>query len=111
MKMRANYILVDPESWPQAKIGSIVLPQTDKGKTFARGTVMEVGPGLFLPNGERPPIEAKPGDHVLYFKASAAGIIVQGKEMHIIQEREMLAVLESNDFNEIKTEGESDASD
>ena len=105
MKMRANYILIETETWVEQKVGSIAIPTAAKN-AFARGIVKGVGPGLFLPNGERPPIEAEVGDHVLYFKASAAGIVVSGQEMHIVQEREILAILEPNDFTD---EGDSDA--
>lgn len=107
MKMRANNILVDPEGWPTQKLGLILLPDNNESKAkFARGVVKEVGPGLWLHNGERPPIEVNVGDHVLYFKAGAASIVVQKTEMHIIQEREILAILEPGDFGELN-EGES----
>lgn len=99
MQMRANYILVEPEGWPTQQLGLIVLPDNQEAKAkFARGLVKEVGPGLWLHNGERPPIEVDVGDHVLYFKAGAASIIVQKTEMHIIQEREILAILKPGDF-------------
>ena len=101
MKMKANNILVDPEPWTTKKLGSIILPDTEKsGKQFAKGIVREVGPGLWLHNGERPPIEVEVGDHVLYFKAGAVDIIVGGQEMHIVQESEILAVLEEGDFSD-----------
>jgi len=114
MKMRANYILVKPEGWPTQKLGTIVLPDNSEAKAkFARGQVLEVGPGLWLHNGDRPPIEANVGDHVLYFKAAAASIIVQGTESHIIQEREILAILDPGDFGSISNhkQGDSDVSD
>ena len=44
--------------------------------------------------------EVDVGDHVLYFKAGAANIVVQGKEMHIVQEKDALAILEPGDFND-----------
>lgn len=103
MKMLANNILVDPEGWPTQKLGSIILPDNQAAKErFARGIVTEVGPGLWLHNGDRPPIEVSVGDHVLYFKASAAKIVVRNKEMDIIQEREILAILETGDFGDLK---------
>ena len=106
MKMLANYILVDPEPWAEAKQGSIILPDNQEARAkFSRGTVVEVGPGLWLHNGDRPSIEVNEGNHVLYFKAGAADIVVGGKSMHIVQEREILAILESGDFDD--NEGES----
>jgi len=111
MRMLANNILVDPEGWPTQKLGSIILPDNQESKErFARGVVTEVGPGLWLHNGDRPPIEVSVGDHVLYFKASAAKIVVQGKEMDIVQEREILAILDEGDFG-THDKGDSDAAD
>jgi len=81
--------------------------------SFDKGTVIEKGPGLYLSNGEQIAIEVDQGDRVLYFKKGAAPIIVNGKEMHIIQEREILAILEPGDFGTLndETEGESNATD
>jgi len=99
MEMRANYVLVNPEPWTEMKLGRIILPDNQEAKAkFTRGVVQKVGPGLWLPNGERPPVEVNEGDHILYFKAGAAKIVVQEREMDIIQEREILAILESGDF-------------
>lgn len=104
MIMKADYILVKPESWPEQKIGSVLLPDNQEvRKAFSRGTVRGVGPGLFLPNGERPPVEVQSGDHVLYFKAQASPIVVGGENMHIVNERQILAVLEPNDFGKQET--------
>jgi len=100
MRMRANYILVDPEPWTEQKLGTLVLPDGAKNK-FARGVVEAKGPGLFLPNGDQPPIEVEVGDHVLYFKAAAVPLIFEGKDVHIVQEREILAILEPGDFGNI----------
>jgi co-chaperonin GroES (HSP10) len=105
MKMLANYILVDPEPWTTQKLGSIVLPDNQEARTkFSKGKVLEVGPGLWLHNGDRPKVEVNPNDHVLYFKAGAAPIVVEGKEMHIIQEREVLAILGPGDFGTFEGE-------
>lgn len=102
MKMRANNVLVEPESWPTQKLGSILLPDNNQVKAkFARGIVKGVGPGLWLHSGDRPPIEVETEDHILYYKASAAPIVVQGREMHIVQEREILAILETGDFGDL----------
>ena len=101
MRMRANYILVDPEMWTESKIGVIVVPKEKKAQ-FARGVVKEVGPGLYLANGKQVPIEVDVGDHILYFHEGAAEIVVHGKTMHIVQERQILAILEPDDFGETK---------
>lgn len=101
MKMRANNVLVDPEMWTEQKIGAILLPDNQGAREkFARGTVIAVGPGLYLPGGEQIPIEVDVGDHILYFKAAAAEIVNQERPMHIVQEREILAILDPGEFND-----------
>ena len=93
MRMLANHILVAPLSWPEQRQGRILLPDNhDTRQSFTHGIVQATGPGLFLPNGERPPIEVQPGDHILYYSASGKPFIVQGTEMHLIQEREVIAI-------------------
>ena len=111
MKMLANNVLVDPQGWPTQKLGSIVLPDNQEARAkFAKGLVVAVGPGLWLHNGDRPPIEVSVGDHVLYFKASAAKIVVKKKEMDLVQERVLLAILEPGDFGIFNNdEGDSNA--
>lgn len=100
MEMRANNILVAPESPEEQSIGTILLPMKVQD-SFARGTVKAVGPGLWLQSGKQIPIEVAAGDRVLYFMESAAPLIVKGQNMHIIQEQQILAILEPKDFQDI----------
>ncbi len=99
MRMLADYILVNPDPWPEQRQGTILIPRgLETEKRFARGEVKGVGPGLCLANGDHSEVEVDPGDAILYFKVHAADIVVDGINMHIIQEREVLAILESGDF-------------
>lgn len=96
MRMLADYVLISPETRAEQKIGSIVLPDsTEKG--FTRGTVMEVGPGCFLPNGQQMPADIRSGDKVLYFKETACPVIVDNRDMHIVQERNIIGVFDRGD--------------
>lgn len=104
MKMLADNVLVRPEPWTTVKQGSILLPDTAKVKdTFARGEVKRVGPGLFHPNGDRPPIEVNVGDHILFYKRNGVPIIVSEEEHLIVSEREILAILGDDDFKNEET--------
>ncbi len=113
MKMKGDNILVNPETWPTQKLGSILLPESDTGKKYARGVVVAVGPGPYTINGVQLAIEFKVGDHILYFKQAAVDIVLNEKAMHIVVEREVLGVLEPGDFGELdkhdaeETEGET----
>src|SRR4051812_13914267 len=70
--------------------GGIVLPDTAKEKP-QRGKVLSVGPGKMLDSGERSPISLKEGDEVLFGKYSGTDIKVDGEEVKILRETDILA--------------------
>jgi chaperonin GroES len=72
--------------------GGIVLPDTAKEKP-QRGEVVACGPGKLLDNGKRAAMEVKPGDKVLFGKYSGNEVKVQGEELVIMREGDILAKL------------------
>jgi chaperonin GroES len=72
--------------------GGIVLPDTAKEKP-QKGKVLAVGPGRVLDSGQRVALEVKEGDKVLFAKYCGTEIQLDGKELMILQERDVLAVL------------------
>jgi chaperonin GroES len=70
--------------------GGIVLPDTAKEKP-QRGKVLSVGPGKLLDNGSRAEIALKEGDEVLFGKYSGSDIKVDGHEIKILRESDILA--------------------
>ena len=70
--------------------GGIVLPDTAKEKP-QRGKVLAVGPGKLLDSGERSPIGVEVGDEVLFGKYSGTEIKVDGEEVKILRESDILA--------------------
>jgi len=72
--------------------GGIVLPDTAKEKP-QKGKVLAVGPGRVLENGQRVALEVKEGDKVLFAKYGGTEIELDGKDLMILQERDVLAVL------------------
>lgn len=73
--------------------GGIVLPDTAKEKP-KRGTVLSVGPGRFLDTGVRQPPEVEEGDAVLFGSYAGTKVEVNGEELVIMDESEILAVCE-----------------
>ncbi len=73
--------------------GGIVLPDTAKEKP-KRGTVLSVGDGRLLDNGKRHPLQVKKGDQVLFSSYAGTEVKVEGEEMLIMDESDILAVLE-----------------
>ena len=70
--------------------GGIVLPDTAKEKP-QRGRVLSVGPGKMLDSGERSPVGVGEGDEVLFGKYSGTDIKVDGEEVKILRETDILA--------------------
>jgi chaperonin GroES len=70
--------------------GGIVLPDTAKEKP-QRGRVLAVGPGKLLDSGERAPIGVGEGDEVLFGKYSGTEIKLDGEEIKILRESDILA--------------------
>ena len=72
--------------------GGIVLPDAAKEKP-KKGTVLAVGDGRMLKDGTRVPFEVKVGDVVLFSSYSGTEIKVDGQELVLMDETEILAVL------------------
>lgn len=72
--------------------GGIVLPDSAKEKP-KRGTVLSVGEGRLLDNGERFPLQVREGDTVLFSSYAGTEVKVSGEEMLIMDENDILAVI------------------
>ena len=76
----------------QTKSG-IYLPDTAKEKP-QEGTVVAVGTGKVLENGNRLPLDVKVGDRVLFSKYAGTEVIYGGEEYLILRESDVLAIVE-----------------
>jgi chaperonin GroES len=74
--------------------GGIVIPDSAKEKPM-RGTVLAVGPGRVLPNGDVKALDVKKGDTILFGGYAGSDVKLDGKEYLIVNESEILAVLET----------------
>ena len=72
--------------------GGIIIPDSAKEKP-QEATVIAVGPGKALENGERSALDVKAGDKVLVGKYSGSDIKVDDNEYVILREDEILAVI------------------
>ena len=73
--------------------GGIVLPDSAKEKP-KRGTVLSVGEGRLLDTGKRKPLQVSKGDQVLFTSYSGTEVKVDGEEVIIMDESDILAVLD-----------------
>jgi chaperonin GroES len=70
----------------------IYLPDTAKEKP-QEGRVQAVGPGRLLDSGERAPMELKEGDRVLFAKYAGTEFKLDGEDLLILRESDILAVV------------------
>lgn len=73
--------------------GGIVLPDTAKEKP-KQGTVLSVGDGRLLESGKRQSLQVREGDRVLFSSYAGTEVKVDGQEMIIMDESDILAVVE-----------------
>jgi len=73
--------------------GGIVLPDTAKEKP-QKGEVVAVGEGKLLDNGKRQPPSVKKGDLVLFGKYAGTEVKVDGQELTILRESDLLAKID-----------------
>jgi chaperonin GroES len=94
MKIRplADKILIKRVEAQTVTTGGIVLPETAKEKP-RRGKIIALGDGKLLDSGERAEFEVKVGDEVLFSSYGGTEIKVDGEEMMIMEESDILAVL------------------
>jgi chaperonin GroES len=87
-------VVVKPAESEEKTSGGIVLPDKAKEKQ-QRGEVVAVGPGALLDNGERGELSVKVGDVVLFGKYAGTEVKIDGQELKIMRESDILAKIES----------------
>ena len=73
--------------------GGIIIPDTAKEKP-QEGEVIAVGPGARDESGKLVPLDVKAGDRVLFGKWSGTEVKIDGKDLLIMKESDILGVLE-----------------
>jgi chaperonin GroES len=73
--------------------GGIIIPDTAKEKP-QQGKVLAFGKGRFLQNGQIIPLIVKEGDRVLFARYAGSEVKVEGEELLIMREDDILAIFE-----------------
>ena len=73
--------------------GGIVIPDSATEKPI-KGEVLAVGNGKILDSGEQRALDVKTGDKVLFGKYSGTEVKVDGEELLVMKEDEVMAVIE-----------------
>jgi chaperonin GroES len=73
--------------------GGVIIPDTAKEKPM-QGEVIAVGPGARDENGKLQPLDVKAGDRILFGKWSGTEAKIDGEELLIMKESDIMGVLE-----------------
>ena len=73
--------------------GGIIIPDTAQEKPM-QGEIIAVGPGGRDESGKLIPIDLKPGDFVLFGKWSGTEVKIEGEELLIMKESDVMGVIE-----------------
>jgi chaperonin GroES len=90
LKPLDDRVVVKAAESEEKTAGGIVLPDNAKEKQ-QRGTVLAVGPGKLLDSGARAALSVKVGDEVLFGKYAGNDVKVNGEEVKIMRESDLLA--------------------
>ena len=90
LKPLADRVVVKPLEREKVSKGGVVLPDTVKEKP-QEGKVIAVGEGKLTDEGKRMPMDVKVGDIVIYAKYGGTEIKINGEELMILRESDILA--------------------
>ena len=96
MKLRplGDRVVVEPLAGEERTDSGLFIPETAKEKP-QQGTVIAVGPGSRKEEtAERIPMDVKVGDVVLFAKYGGTEFKIDGKELKILKESDLLAIVE-----------------
>ncbi|HLU28400.1 MAG TPA: co-chaperone GroES [Glycomyces sp.] len=89
----ADRVVVKPEAAEEKTAGGLIIPDTAKEKP-QKGTVVAVGPGR-VENGTKIDMTVEEGDTVLYGKYAGTEITLDGDEVMIMRESDILGVVKA----------------
>lgn len=96
MKLRPleDRLVVEAMDEMEKHSSGIIIPDTVSKEKPQKGKVLAVGPGKFDDDGKRVPMDVKIGDTVLFSKYGPTEVKVDGKDLLILSQSDVLAVLE-----------------
>ena len=90
LKPLGDRVIVQAIEEEETTASGIVLPDTAKEKP-QRGKVLAVGDGKFGDDNERVPLDVSEGDEVLYSKYGGTEINIEGEDLLVLRESDVLA--------------------
>ncbi len=92
IKPLADRVVVEPLEAAEKTAGGLYIPDNAKEKP-QKGKIIAAGPGKASDNGTLIKMEVKKGDVVLYGKYSGTEVQVDGKDLLIMRESDILAII------------------
>ena len=86
-------VVIQPTPREDMTKSGIVLPDTAKEKP-QEGKVIAAGPGRILDDGKREAMDIKKGDKVLYAKYAGTEFKIEGDELLIVSQKDILAIVQ-----------------
>jgi len=93
LKPLGDRLIVQPVEEEETTASGIVLPDTAKEKQ-SKGKVLAVGDGAINEDGTRRPLDVAEGDIVLYSKYGGTEVTVEGEDLLVLRESDVLARVE-----------------
>lgn len=93
IKPLGDRVVIKAQEREEKTKSGIVLPDTAKEKP-QEGTIVAVGTGKMLENGQRVALDVKAGDKVIYSKYAGTEVKFDGQDYLILSERDILAIVE-----------------
>jgi chaperonin GroES len=87
-------VLVKRVEQEEKTSGGIIIPDTAKEKPM-EGEIVAVGPGARKEDGEIAPLDVKAGDRVLFGKWSGTEVKIEGEELLIMKESDILGIIQA----------------
>ena len=87
-------VVIQPTPREEMTKSGIVLPDTAKEKP-QEGKIIAAGPGRLTDEGKREPMDVKEGDTVLYAKYAGTEFKIEGEELLIVSQKDILAIVEN----------------
>jgi len=96
MKIRPLHDRVIVKRLPEDRTspGGIVIPDTAAEKPI-RGKIVAIGKGRILENGQIRPCDVAVGDQILFGKYSGTEVRIEGEDVVVMREEDVMAVIES----------------
>jgi chaperonin GroES len=103
MKFRPLHdrVLIRPLEQDARSPGGVIIPDTAKEKPM-EGEVVAVGPGARTEKGKLTPPDVKPGDRVLFGKWSGTEVKIDGEDLLIVKESDVMGIIEGKASQQAK---------